>query len=610
MTAALTMSDVTVALDDGTPVIEAIDLTCRPGEIVGVVGESGSGKTTLALAALGYARQGAAIATGSVEVAGHCLDGLSETELRRLRGTVVSYVPQDPGSAMNPARRIGDALRDMRRLHGASADDAEIGLALERLDLPSGTEFTARYPHQLSGGQQQRVTIATALTLEPPLVVLDEPTTGLDVVTQALILDEIVRMRNDLGVGMIYVTHDLGVVSRIATRVVVMYAGRIVEEGPTEQVLHSPRHPYTAGLVASVPDLHSPREVQGIAGQAPGPGEWPGGCAFAPRCELRLDACEAGVPRLLALSHGRTARCLRPDDVRASVTAARAIRGTASGAQPPVLEVEGLRAVHRTHRDEVVAADSISFALKRGSCMALVGESGSGKTTIARCVAGLHARAAGTVRLEGTPLAALVRNRTREQRGRLQMVFQNPAEALNPRQLVGEQIARPARTLRHLSRAAATAEARELVDRVRLADRCLGRYPSELSGGERQRVGIARALAADPEVIVCDEITSALDVSVQAVVLELLGDLQRDLGLTLLFITHDLGVVASIADEVTVLENGQARERGPVGRVLTEPRHDYTRRLLDAAPSLDPSQAEPGVDAIRASTPAGLEPAR
>jgi peptide/nickel transport system ATP-binding protein len=584
---ALRVAGLGVQLEGGEPVVEDVSLQVEPGSILGLVGESGSGKTTTALALLGYARPGARVVEGTVEVAGERLSGRTELEARALRGRVVSYVPQDPANALNPALRIGRAVEDMLDAHAAAtAEGTTVASALAGVHLQADEAFRRRYPHQLSGGQQQRVAIAMALVCEPPVVVLDEPTTGLDVVTQARVLEEIDRLRRERGIAMVYVTHDLAVVAQVADRIAVMYAGRVVEEGPAEAVLTAPRHPYTRGLVASIPSHAAPRRLQSMPGVAVGVGERPAGCPFAPRCAQRVDRCDEELPPLDAVEPGRLVRCFewrRTPPLESGE--ALASRGSVE-AGSPLLAVEGLRAEYGRGGSAFVAADRVSFALARGECLALVGESGSGKTTIARCVAGLHQPAAGRISLDGGELAGRARRRTAEARRRIQIVFQNPYDSLNPRHRGVDSIAWPARQLRGLSRAEARAEAAELLERVRLPARLARRFPGELSGGERQRVAIARALAAKPDVLVCDEITSALDVSVQAAVLEVLAELRAGLGLSLLFITHDLGVVASVADRVIVLDRGTVCEEGPVVEILTRPAHEYTRRLIESAPAL------------------------
>jgi peptide/nickel transport system ATP-binding protein len=582
----LAVEGLRVELRSGEPIVEDVALTVSPGEILGLVGESGSGKTTTALALLGYARPGVRIASGEISVAGERVDGARERSARRLRGRLVSYVPQDPGNALNPALRIGSAIQDMLDEHAAHREVGSVASALASVQLPSTPEFSRRFPHQLSGGQQQRVTIAIALVCEPPLVVLDEPTTGLDVVTQARILEEVDRLRRERGLAMVYVSHDLAVVAQIADRIAVMYAGRIVEEGPAGAVLTRPRHPYTLGLVASIPDHVVPRRLRGMAGVAVGVGERPGGCAFAPRCPQKVARCETEQPPLEPTGDGRTVRCFEWQ--RTPVLAAELeppARRSAGAEAPALLTVEGLRAVHGRF-NPVVAVDGVTFALAQGECLAIVGESGSGKTTIARCVAGLHEPAAGSVALDGEPLAARARSRPKEARRRIQLVFQNPYDSLNPRHRVGDAIARAAQVLRDLDRAESEAEALALLERVRLPARLARRFPGELSGGERQRVAIARALAAQPDLLVCDEVTSALDVSVQAAVLELLASLRAELRLAVLFISHDLGVVATVADRVLVLDRGRVCEEGRVGAVLAAPSHPYTKRLIEAAPRL------------------------
>jgi peptide/nickel transport system ATP-binding protein len=587
MTVALSVSELRVELDGGDAIVEDVSLEVAEGEILGLVGESGSGKTTTALALLGYARPGVRIAAGEVKVGGNPVTGRGEAAARRLRGRVVSYVPQDPANSLNPALRIGTAIQDMLAAHPSSSlEGASPETALAGVHLPATEEFRRRYPHQLSGGQQQRVMIAIALLCEPPVVALDEPTTGLDVVTQARVLGEIDRLRRERRLAMVYVSHDLAVVSQIADRIAVMYAGRVVEEGAARDVLATPRHPYTRGLVSSIPDHARPRRLQSMPGVAVGVGERPPGCPFAPRCPQRVEHCEAAMPPLEEIESTRSVRCYEWRRTPAPTPAELPEPVLPGAAEAPMLAVESLRAVHGRGPSAVVAAENVSFEVIPRECVALVGESGSGKTTIARCVVGLHRPAAGRILLDGRELAARARSRTREARRRIQIVFQNPYDSLNPRHRVVDAISWPGRQLRGLSRMEAEADALRLLEQVRLPPRVARRFPGELSGGERQRVAIARALAARPDLLVCDEITSALDVSVQAAVLELLAELRTELGLSLLFITHDLGIVACVADRVLVLDRGLVCEQGSVERILGAPASEYTRRLIESAPTL------------------------
>ncbi|WP_326731703.1 ABC transporter ATP-binding protein [Streptomyces phaeochromogenes] len=605
---ALRVTGLTVRASTGAPIIEGVSLSVKRGEILGIVGESGSGKTTTALALLGYTQPSARITDGFVDLQGQRLDPRDKQSARQLRGGIVSYVPQNPGTALNPTMRIGDAIAEMFRTHRDDPFDASLlpGL-LAAVGLPTSEDFLRRFPHQLSGGQQQRVCIAVALVAEPPVVVLDEPTTGLDVVTQAKILQELVRLRTERNLAMVYVTHDLAVVSQLADRVAVMYAGRIVEEGPVRQVLTTPRHAYTAELLAAIPDHLRPARLKPLRGSAVGVGAWPKGCAFAARCSLRVDACEEQLPALALTAPEHHSRCIRAADVTLVPADPRLLSAPADQ-QPPVLEVVGLRAEHRGRRGSVVAAEGIDFEARRGECVALVGESGSGKTTIARVIAGLHVPSGGRITLDGEPLAPTARRRTREQRRLVQIVLQNPTDSLNPRQTIEEAISRPLRSLRGLRRSAASAEVTRLLESVRLSERVRSRYPAELSGGERQRVAIARGLAAEPKVLICDEITSALDVSVQSAILMTLDDLRRDLGLAILYITHDLGVVASMADRVLVLERGRLCEAGAVGSVLAQPRNAYTTQLLRAAPSVSQAIGQGLVGPTASRSPATTEP--
>ncbi|MDX6552694.1 MAG: peptide/nickel transport system ATP-binding protein ddpF [Gaiellales bacterium] len=589
----LRVEDLRVALPSGAAIVDGVSIELNPGELLGVVGESGSGKTTVALALLGYTKPGVDIVGGSVMLDGRDLTRMSERELRSMRGRVVSYVPQDPGTALNPSMRVSDQLAEIRRVHRLGRDAATIDALLERVKLPTTKDFKRRYPHQLSGGQQQRLAIAAAIACDPKVVVLDEPTTGLDVVTQAHILVEVARLCRERSVALLYVSHDLAAVASIATRIAVMYAGLIVEAGPREQVLSAPSHPYTAGLIGTVPDHVVPRRLTGIPGMGVDASQRPAGCPFEPRCALRVEACSDGVPELLVVGSEHRARCIRWTHTMPPVFEPRTDL-VATGASDRLFEVADLHAGHRARGGDTVAAAGVSFGIDRGECVALVGESGSGKTTIARCVVGLHAPSSGTIALDGRPLAPLASGRGRTDRRDIQIVFQNPYDSLNPRRTVADAVSWSARSLRGLSPSQARAEVGPLLERVRLSARLADRYPGELSGGERQRVAIARALAAGPKVLVCDEVTSALDVSVQAAVLELLAELRHQLGLAVLFITHDLGVVASIADRLLVLEHGVVCEEGPVAQVLTAPAQPYTQNLVASAPSL--ITAAPGGD--------------
>jgi peptide/nickel transport system ATP-binding protein len=582
----LVVDGLTVTLSSGIPIVEDLSLDLGHGEIQGVVGESGSGKSTLALALLGFTRPGARIAAGEVTIAGNSLQGRSEQDLRRLRGQLVSYVPQDPAASLNPGRRIGDQIEDRIRYSPKADRQHLMARALERAQLVTDEGLLDRYPHQLSGGQQQRVLIAMAVVGEPRLIVLDEPTTGLDVVTQARFLREILRLRDELGAALVYVTHDIAAVATVADLIAVMYAGRIVERGPAKRVLQEPTHPYTVGLVESVPDHTAHLRLNGLPGVALGVGEWPVGCPFAPRCPQVTSRCEEQMPATEECAPRHTVRCFEwrhtPRLKRGSSQVERHI-----GSEGGVLTVDGLRATYRGRDEEVIAAAGVSFGVARGECVALVGESGSGKTTIARCLAGLHAPTEGTITLHGSQLPEFARDRTRDARRQLQIVFQNPYESLNPRHTVGFAIGRAAVVLGGRSRREATVDALVALERVRLPRRLAERFPGELSGGERQRVAIARALVANPDIVICDEVTSSLDVSVQGAVLALLDELRVELGLAMLFITHDLGVVASIADRILVLNHGKICESGPVRTVLAHPADEYTRNLVAAAPHLE-----------------------
>jgi peptide/nickel transport system ATP-binding protein len=583
----LEVEGLRVELTGGATVVEDVSFSLAEGETLGLVGESGSGKTTVALALLGMASDGMRVSAGTLRIGDQAWALTDKDAFRPLRGRMISYVPQNPASSLNPSMRIGAALEAMLRAHpGAVSNRTRIDAVLRSVQLPSTPEFLRRYPHQLSGGQAQRLAIGIALVSQPQVIVMDEPTTGLDIVTQSRIVNEIRRLRTEQNLTIVYVSHDLSVVAALADQLAVMYGGHLVEAGRLAPLVRSPRHPYTRGLIASIPELdaRAPMTMPGVAvGIADRPTD---SCVFIARCAQRASECEQATPPLVEAGPGHRVRCVRwqlTPPMAPQTSAAVTERRHVAGSQ---LEVIGLRAEHTYRGRVVVAAHDVSFSVAAGECLALVGESGSGKTTIARCIAGLHPWKSGSINFEGDALAAKAANRSRDARRRLQIIFQNPQESLNPRHTVAAQLIRPARLLQGLTRFAAEEELASLLDQVRLPRRVAARYPAELSGGERQRVAIARALAAKPEFLICDEITSALDVSVQAAILQLLNELRDGARLGMLFISHDLAVVASVADRAVVLRDGVTREEGRVHELLTQPTDTYTQELVAAARSL------------------------
>jgi len=578
-----------VLRDTEIDIVDEVSFSISPGEVLGLVGESGSGKTTVGLALLGHTRRGAAIAAGSIRVGDVDILTLSNAARRSVRGRVVSYVPQDPAASLNPALRIGTQLRETLELHGfgSGSDEREARIAevMRDVALPDDKQYLRRYPHELSGGQQQRIGLAMAFACRPRLIVLDEPTTGLDVTTQAHVLDTVRELAAAHHVAALYVSHDLAVVGTLATRTAVMYAGRIVELGSTAELFANASHPYTRRLVQAIPHLSGRRDLVGIPGRAPSPGARPSGCTFAPRCTFVLDACRAEEPRLRELAPSLWVKCIRAEEVR--TTPVSRSGGFQEIAQDSIVDaVLSLDHVFAGYGPVTVVHD-VNLQVAPRECLALVGESGSGKTTLARSIGGLHRDRSGLISLRGKPLADSARARTREERQAIQYVFQNPYGSLNPRKTIGQIVRQPLGVFGTAGGAEADKRVEEMLDRVSLAASYVDRYPDQLSGGERQRVAIARALVVSPAVLVCDEVTSALDVSVQAAIVELLAELQRELGLAMLFVTHNLPLVRSIAQRVAVMSAGRIVELGPVERVLHSPTDDYTQRLLADTPSLE-----------------------
>jgi len=557
---------------DGVPLVEDVSFSLGAGEVLGIVGESGSGKSTLALALLGYARHGARITAGSVGIDGTDLLALDDAELRRARGSRIAYVAQDPGTALNPALSIRTQLAEC--LTGDRDEKLpRIREVLRDVGLPDDDAFLRRKPREMSGGQQQRIAIAMAVIARPRAIVLDEPTTGLDVVTQARVLALVKRLCEGNRIAAIYVSHDLAVVADVADQIMVMYGGQIVERAGTAAILAAAKHPYTRALLDAVPSTRVPTQLRPIAGRAPRPGESGGACVFRARCAFAVAEC-ATVPLLRESAPAHVVRCIRPG-VAGGPAPALALRRRGGGADASVKALEVSDVVARYGDREVL--HSLSFAIDRGRCVAVVGESGSGKSTLSRCLIGLHASVDGTILVEGQAVPWEVRRRTPQARHRLQYVFQNPYASLNPRRTVESSLL--AALPKQLGARERRARVMAALDRVELPALTAEAYPAELSGGQRQRVAIARGLVAEPSVLLCDEVTSALDVSVQASVIELLRGLVAD-GLGVLLVTHDLGVVRSIADEVLVMSEGAIVERGEADDVLTQPIHPYTQSLL------------------------------
>ncbi len=586
MEIALSITDLRIDVaGSGADIVDDVNLTIAPSEVLGLVGESGSGKTTVGLAVLGHARRGVKLARGDVSIGDAAMLALGDVALRHARGKLVSYVPQDPSTALNPALRIIKQLTEVLEFHDFGGSDtarrARVQEVMSEVLLPSTPEFVRRYPHQLSGGQQQRVGLAMAFACRPSVIVLDEPTTGLDVSTQAHVLTTIRELCHAHSVAALYVTHDLAVVANLADRVAVMYAGRIIEQGPASELFFNPAHPYTRHLIAAAPDMSTDHEMVGLRGRAPAPGRRPLGCSFAPRCELAIDQCRAEFPAEQEVSIGRLVRCIRPFEVPQRTQHMTAHSAPIAASATHALMVRDVCASYTGH--EVV--HNVDLHVDRGECLALVGESGSGKTTLSRSIGGLHREWTGEILLGSERLAPSARDRTTAQRLRIQYVFQNPYSSLQPRRTVGDSVARPL-LIGGASKTDAARKVGEMLERVALTASYANRFPDQLSGGERQRVAIARALVSRPEVLVCDEVTSALDVLVQASIVELLGELRRDLGLAMLFVTHNLPLVASIADQIAVLADGKLVEAGPTERVLHFPEAEYTKRLIADTPQI------------------------
>jgi peptide/nickel transport system ATP-binding protein len=595
------------------PAVRGVSLAIERGQAYGLVGESGCGKTSVAMAIMAYLGRNGRIAAGRVLFDGQDLGTKSGEALRALRGRRIAMVYQDPLASLNPCLTVGDQLAEVLTVHqslGARASRAACHSMLERVRMPDPPAIMRRYPHQLSGGQQQRVVIAMALLANPDLLIMDEPTTGLDVTVEASVLDLVAELRRELETAILYISHNLGVIARICDRVGVMYAGELMEEADATALFLAPRHPYTRSLLRCVPRADAGRAAQrltAIPGQLPRPTDRPPGCVFEPRCGFAREACRAAPPPASVVTPGHLVRCVRWSDIGLAEPAAG---GGEPGAAPavapaPLLSLDDLRAYYQPvarlltrllgRRRPVRAVDGVSVEAACGETLSVVGESGCGKSTLARCIAGLVAPTAGRMTFRSLDIGRVVERRDPAVLREIQMVFQNPDSTLNPTHRVGQAIGRTLRRLGGVPRREVGAEVLRLLREVQLDEDFADRLPRQLSGGQKQRVAIARALAARSELVICDEPTSALDVSVQAAILKLLLDLQRSRGTTMVFISHDLGVVRYLSDSIAVMYLGQVCEAGRAEEVFAPPYHPYTEALLSAVPVPDPQQGGEGI---------------
>ena len=590
------------------PILRNIDLQIREGETIGLVGESGCGKSTLALAMMGYLKSGLRVLEGESLFRGHNVFDMDKQTLEGIRGGELALIPQNAGQSLTPTARIGRQIDESVKLHTdfskKQRHDRVIELLLQ-VRLPQPQELLKRYPHELSGGQQQRVAIAMALAGEPDVLLLDEPTTGLDVTTQAHILELLRDLATETGTAMVYVSHDLGAIARVSDRIVVMYAGELVLEGSAHQVLKRPAHPYARGLLLSIPRLKEAVVPASMPGLPPSPGATGQGCAFADRCPMTEQLCRDKRPALEPTAVQELVRCHFPERVEQLPLPGSPKRRDRSNlvglnnilrfdnvaityAKPNIVDQ-----ILNRQPDVTPTVDKIDLTIYRGETVGLVGESGSGKSTILRAIAGLLPPESGTITYDETEsLNTSVGKREKNLLRSIQIIFQNPDASLNPRHTVAEILSQPLRLYFGLDGDELRERCVTLLERVRLRVDYLERLPSQLSGGEKQRVAIARAFAAEPELVLCDEVTSALDVSVQAAVLHLLTQLQGDHGTTYIFVSHDLAVVRALADRVAVLYQGRLCEMGPSENVYRSPSHPYTEVLLGAVLEPDPD-AEP-----------------
>jgi len=612
--------------------VRDVSFDVHRAETFGVVGESGCGKSTVAFGIVDFLGANGKIVGGSINFQGRELVGRSQEELRKLRGDQISMVYQDPMQALNPSVTVGDQLTEVLTVHreipAKEAREKSIDM-LNRVYMPDSANVMKRYPHQISGGQQQRVVIAMALLNNPALLIMDEPTTALDVTVEAVVLDLIEDLKRDFETAIVYITHDLGVVARVCNQVGVMYAGEMVEVGSVEAIYADPKHPYTQGLMRCVPKLGSTKEssiLYPIRGRVPAPKDRPkGACIFAPRCDYATNKCHNEKPPLSTVAPGHAARCFYSDEIDASswtppegIVPDLAAR-TAGNGEEPIIKLTGLKTYYKQESKSLLsligagkpryvkAVDDVSLQIPPNQTLGVVGESGCGKSTLAKTIIGLETPLGGEAEFLGFDLTSPVSEREVELIEELQMVFQNPDSTMNPSYSVGHQIGRPLRRFSKVPSNEVRDEVVRLLHAVRLDESYYTRLPRQLSGGEKQRVGIARAFASRPDLVLCDEPVSALDVSVQAAVLNLLMEIQHEYGTTMMFIAHDLSVVRFFSDYVAVMYLGHIVEFGPAEAIYAPPYQPYTEALLSAVPIPDPTAKQKHIR-LHGTVPSALNP--
>lgn len=610
----LDLENLTITYDtDSGPmdIVRDVSFRIEPGEIFGLVGESGSGKTTIARGIVGYLAENGRVSEGSIKLDGTDLLSLSKQEMRRVWGSAITMVHQDPNRSVNPSMPIGNQIAETAQTHLGMSKAESMQKAIEMLDMvkmPDPRTAAKRYAHQLSGGQLQRVLIAIALTTNPRLLILDEPTTALDVTTEAVILDLVRDLLSDYQTAVLYITHNLAVVARVCDRVGVIYAGEMFEVGPVRRVFTEMLHPYTLGLLGSVPRIDVNKDdivLRTIPGYIPQPDNLPDGCIFAPRCLGAEDACRKARPPLAMVDkqNDHATACRRWQALREDPDKFARKEGKHPYRDPTTEEVVletvdlekhfpvgriRIRDLIAGTRPHVHAVDGISIRVRKSFTMGIVGESGCGKTTFARCVAGLEKATSGTIVAGGEELGPTIGKRTGDQLKNIQMVFQNPDASLNPQNTVGMSVARPLQMEGKLNKAEIRQRVEQLFEAVNLPSEYMSRLPHEISGGEKQRVAVARAFATNPELLICDEPISSLDVSVQASLMNMLIELQQTKNVSYLFISHDLAAVRHLSDWIAVIYLGWLCEIGSAVEVFTPPHHPYTEALLSALPIPDP----------------------